>query len=103
MAVTAPASAPSRAAVVSIHRRSASREDEGGSDVDAWHRLAEIKVPVTVACGGFDVPFIVSRGRELAGLLPGGRYRELPGRAHQPYLEDPGQVADLLLDALAAT
>jgi hypothetical protein len=22
--------------------------------------------------------------------------------AHQPYLEDPGQVADLLLDALAA-
>ena len=78
-------------------------EDEGGSDVDAWHRLGEIKIPVTVACGGFDVPFIVSRSRELAGLLPGGRYRELPGRAHQPYLEDPGQVADLLLGALAVT
>jgi len=29
--------------------------------------------------------------------------QERPGRAHQPYLEDPGQVADLLLDALAAT
>jgi pimeloyl-ACP methyl ester carboxylesterase len=31
------------------------------------------------------------------------RYRELPGLAHQPYLEDPGQVADLLLGALAGT
>ncbi len=80
----------------------AGREDEGDSGVDAWHHLDEIQVPVTVACGGFDVPFIISRSRELAGLLPSGRYRELPGMAHQPYLEDPGQVADLLLDALAA-
>jgi pimeloyl-ACP methyl ester carboxylesterase len=72
------------------------------SDTDAWHHLAEVKVPVTVACGLFDVPFILSRSRELAGQLPRGRYRELPGMAHQPYLEDPGQVADLLLDALAA-
>jgi pimeloyl-ACP methyl ester carboxylesterase len=80
----------------------AGREDEGDSGVDAWHRLDEVQVPVTVACGGFDVPFIISRSRELAGLLPSGRYRELPGMAHQPYLEDPGQVADLLLDALAA-
>ena len=55
-----------------------------------------------VACGEFDVPFIRARSRELAGLLPRGRYRELPAMAHQPYLEDPGLVADLLLDALAA-
>jgi len=82
--------------------RGEGREDEGDSDTDAWHHLAEVKVPVTVACGGFDVPFILSRCRELAGLLPRGRFRELPGMAHQPYLEDPGQVADLLLDALAA-
>jgi pimeloyl-ACP methyl ester carboxylesterase len=80
----------------------AGREDEGGSGVDAWHRLDEVQVPVTVACGELDVPFILSRSRELAGLLPGGRYRELPGMAHQPYLEDPGQVADLLLGALAS-
>jgi len=32
---------------------------------------------------------------------PAAPYRELPGMAHQPYLEDPGQVAGLLLDALA--
>jgi pimeloyl-ACP methyl ester carboxylesterase len=77
-------------------------EDEGDGDADAWHHLAEVGVPATVACGEFDVPFIIARSRELAGLLPRGRYRELPRMAHQPYLEDPGQVAGLLLDALAA-
>ena len=83
--------------------RGEGREDEGDSDTDAWHHLAEVKVPVTVACGEFDVPFILSRCRELADLLPRGRYRELPAMAHQPYLEDPGQVADVLLDALTAS
>ena len=34
--------------------------------MDAWHRLAEITVPVTVACGDLDVPFIVDRCRLLA-------------------------------------
>ena len=47
--------------------RGEGREDEGDSDVDAWHHLAEVAMPVTVACGEFDVPFIVSRSRELAG------------------------------------
>ena len=54
---------------------------------------------MTVACGEFDVPFIAARSRDLATRLPNGRYQELPGMAHQPYLEDPGQVADLLLGA----
>jgi pimeloyl-ACP methyl ester carboxylesterase len=83
--------------------RNGDREDEGGSGVDAWSRLDEVQVPVTVACGGLDVPFLVARCQELATRLPRGRYRELPGMAHQPYLEDPGQVAGLLLGALAGT
>ena len=82
--------------------RGEGREDEGDSGVDAWHHLAEVDVPVTLACGEFDVPFIRARSRELAGRLPRARFRELPGMAHQPYLEDPGQVADLILGALAA-
>jgi pimeloyl-ACP methyl ester carboxylesterase len=81
--------------------RNGDREDEGGSGVGAWPRLDEVQVPVTVACGDLDVPFLVTRSRELAARLPRARYRELPGMAHQPYLEDPGQVAGLLLDALA--
>ena len=59
-----------------------------------------LRVPVTVACGELDVPFLIARSRELPGRLRGGRYRQLPGMAHQPYLEEPGQVADLVLGAL---
>jgi len=81
--------------------RNGDREDEGGSGVDAWSRLDEVQVPVTVACGSLDVPFLVARSRDLAARLPCARCRELPGMAHQPYLEDPRQVADLLLGALA--
>ena len=81
--------------------RNGAQEGEGGSGVDAWQRLEEIRVPAMVACGGLDVPFLIARSRELAGRLPGGRYRELPGVAHQPYLEQPGPVADLVLAALA--
>lgn len=80
--------------------RNGAREDAGGSGVDAWHRLGEIGVPVTVACGELDVPFLIARSREVAGRLRGGRYRQLPAMAHQPYLEQPGQVADLVLGAL---
>jgi pimeloyl-ACP methyl ester carboxylesterase len=83
--------------------RNGDREDEGGSGVDAWSRLDEVQVPVTLACGDLDVPFLVARSRELADRLPRARYRALPGMAHQPYLEDPGRVAGLLLDALAGS
>jgi pimeloyl-ACP methyl ester carboxylesterase len=81
--------------------RNAAREDEGSSDVDAWHRLDEVQIPVTLACGELDVPFLIARSRELAGRLPSARYHQLPGMAHQPYLEDPGQVAGLVLGMLA--
>jgi pimeloyl-ACP methyl ester carboxylesterase len=82
--------------------RNGAREDEGGSGVDAWHRLDEIRVPVTVACGELDVPFLIGRSRELPHRLSGGRYHQLPAMAHQPDLEQPGQVADLVLGALKA-
>ena len=71
--------------------------------MDAWSRLDEVQVPVTVACDELDAPFLVARSRELAARLPRGHHRTLPGMAHQPYLEDPRQVADLLLGALAGT
>jgi pimeloyl-ACP methyl ester carboxylesterase len=45
-------------------------ETAGAACVDAWHRLAEITVPVTVACGDLDVPFLVDRCRLLANRLP---------------------------------
>ena len=77
-------------------------EAEGAAGIDAWHRLAEIMIPVTVACGDLDVPFIVDRSRLLAARLPAARHQPrrhgtpaLPGisqygSAADPLRSDPG-------------
>jgi pimeloyl-ACP methyl ester carboxylesterase len=75
-------------------------EAEGAAGVDAWPRLAEITVPVTVACGDLDVPFIVDRCRQLADRLPAARHVVLAGLAHQPYLESASTVAQLIRSAV---
>jgi pimeloyl-ACP methyl ester carboxylesterase len=76
-------------------------EGEGASGIDAWRRLAEITVPVTVACGDLDAPFLVDRCRQLAGRLPNARHHVLAGMAHQPYLESPAAVAQMIRSAVA--
>jgi pimeloyl-ACP methyl ester carboxylesterase len=75
-------------------------EAEGAAGVDAWHRLAEINAPVTVACGDLDVPFLVDRCRLLADRLPVARHLVLAGMAHQPYLESASTVAQLIRSAV---
>lgn len=77
-------------------------ESAGATGVDAWTRLAEVRVPVLVACGDLDVPFVFARCRELADRLPDGRYQPLPGMAHQPYLEQPEIVAQLVRHAVTS-
>jgi pimeloyl-ACP methyl ester carboxylesterase len=81
--------------------RNAVPEDAGARSVDAWSRLPEIKVPVTVACGDLDVPFLVRRCQELAARLPDARSRILRGTAHLPYLERPDLVAQVISEAVA--
>jgi pimeloyl-ACP methyl ester carboxylesterase len=61
--------------------------------------LSEVEVPVVVACGDLDVPFIVARSRLLAELLPNARYHEIAGMAHMPYLEDAGVLVELVQEA----
>jgi pimeloyl-ACP methyl ester carboxylesterase len=85
-----------------ILRNGVPRGSGTADDVDAWGRLDEIQAPVTVACGNRDVPFLIGRSRELADRLPRGRYRVLRGTAHQPYLERPAGVAELVASALKA-
>lgn len=75
-------------------------EEAGASGVDAWNRLDGVPLPVTVACGDLDVPFLVERSRELACRLPNARHRVLGGVAHLPQLEQPGAVAELVVHAL---
>ena len=43
-------------------------EESGKSGLAAWSRLEEITMPVIVACGDLDLPFVVSRSKELVGL-----------------------------------
>jgi pimeloyl-ACP methyl ester carboxylesterase len=73
---------------------------EGAASVDVWHRLAEITVPVTVAYGDLDAPFLVDRCRLLVGRLPAARHHVLAGMAHQPYLESASTVAQLIRSAV---
>jgi pimeloyl-ACP methyl ester carboxylesterase len=72
----------------------------GGSVEDAWSRLEEIAVPVTVAWGERDVPALREVSRTLAERVPKGRYVELADQAHLPYLEDPRGLAALVRQAV---
>jgi pimeloyl-ACP methyl ester carboxylesterase len=94
---------PARALALEMNAvilRNGAPEQAGASGIDAWNRLEEVRVPVTVACGELDAPFLISRNREVAGRLPNAQYHDLPGVAHQPYLEQPRAVAELVLQAV---
>jgi pimeloyl-ACP methyl ester carboxylesterase len=80
--------------------RNAEHDGEGDADLNAWSRLEQVTHPATVACGSLDAKFLVERSKDLAARLPNGRYVELPGVAHQPYLEEPLMVAGLILSAV---
>ncbi len=84
-----------------IALRSGVPEDAGKSGIDAWNRLSEVQVPVTVACGDLDVPFLVERSQELARRLPNATYCTLEGVAHLSELEKPAMVIALLESVLA--
>ena len=91
-------SGPARELALEMNRIVLAGESEidGASGVDAASRVDEIAVPALVACGELDVPLKLQRSAELAASLPNGAYEALPGRAHLPYLEDAGEVADLI-------
>ena len=51
-------------------------EESGKSGITAWSRLEEIGVPVTVACGDLDLPFVdrpLQGARRLAAADRGSR------------------------------
>jgi len=75
-------------------------EESGKSGIAAWSRLEEIEVPVTVACGDLDLPFIVARSKQLADWLPKSQFHVFEGMAHLPYLEQPVAVAELISSAI---
>src|SRR5947207_5801052 len=52
-------------------------------------RLPSLRIPVLVVCGADDPGTPASANRRLAGLVPGGRYEEIPGMRHFPNVEAP--------------
>jgi pimeloyl-ACP methyl ester carboxylesterase len=96
---------PARALVLAMNATALAAEERQGeleddSGIDAWARLEQIAVPVTVACGTLDLPMFRDRCRELAARLPRAEHVALEGVAHLPSLEAPAVVAELVRRAL---
>jgi pimeloyl-ACP methyl ester carboxylesterase len=85
---------------IALRSEAESAAGAGNSEIDAWSRLAEITVPVTVAWGELDIEMLNDGCRELVERLPAASGRELPQLAHLPYLEDPDLVAGLIRTAV---
>jgi pimeloyl-ACP methyl ester carboxylesterase len=89
-------------AMNAVALRSGMPEDSGEGDEDAWSKLEQIALPVTMAWGALDLPPVIDRCRTAVSRLPDVRATvEWPGVAHLPSLEVPDRVATLVLDAIA--
>jgi 2-succinyl-6-hydroxy-2,4-cyclohexadiene-1-carboxylate synthase len=64
-----------------------------------WDRLPQLELPVLVLAGELDEPYMRA-GERMAGLLPSGTFRTIPGAGHAPQLENPEAVALALRDFL---
>ncbi len=71
-------------------------EGAGHAGVDAWGRLGELDLPVTILCGDRDEDFAIATCRALAEQIPGARFEVVPGVAHLPMLELPEELAALV-------
>ena len=85
--------------IVLANEFAAAEGADGASGLDTASRLHEIATPTVVACGELDISIKVQSSTELAQALANATYRSLPGRAHLPYLEDPDEIAALILAA----
>jgi 3-oxoadipate enol-lactonase len=56
---------------------------------DFTRQLSSLRLPILVVCGADDPGTPASENRRLAGLVPGGRYEEIPGMRHFPNVEAP--------------
>ncbi len=65
-------------------------------------RLPSLKLPVLVVCGDGDAGTPPAENRRLAGLVPGGRYEEIPNARHFPNVEHPDVFNRIMLGWLQA-
>jgi class 3 adenylate cyclase len=74
------------------------------SEIDASPILPSIHVPTLVIHRTDDGAVNVEGGRELAALIPGARYVELPGSDHIPFIGDnSGEIVDAIEEFLTGS
>ncbi|GAA3123597.1 alpha/beta hydrolase [Streptomyces rectiviolaceus] len=72
-------------------------------DPPAFDRLGELDVPCVLALGEHDDPEVVRCNEEMAARIPGCRLVRLRDSDHFPILREPDAVADIIMEAYAAT
>jgi 3-oxoadipate enol-lactonase len=65
-------------------------------------RLPSLQLPVLVVCGAEDAGTPPEANRQIAALVPGGRYQEIAGARHFPNVEHPDTFNRIMLDWLNA-
>lgn len=75
---------------------------EGLSGFDLSADLPGIVAPTLVIAGEYDRVLPPAGGRELAELIPGARFQEIPGAGHLGYAEQPEVFNDAVLSFLRA-
>ena len=64
---------------------------------DFTAKLPLLRIPVLVVCGADDPGTPASENRQLAGLVPGARYEEIPGMRHFPNVEAPDSFNRIMI------
>ncbi len=65
-------------------------------------RLPSLRLPVLVVCGAEDVGTPPDANRQIASLVPSGRYQEIADARHFPNVEHPDTFNRIMLDWLNA-
>ena len=65
-------------------------------------RLPSLKLPVLVVCGDQDAGTPPEGNRQIASLVPGGRYEEIANARHFPNVEHPDTFNRIMLGWLNA-
>jgi 3-oxoadipate enol-lactonase len=67
---------------------------------DFTRDLPNLKLPVLTVCGADDVGTPPSANRQIAELVPGGRYEQIASARHFPNVEHPDRFNHIMLDWL---